>query len=50
MVQLDALGEGDVLFLAGSIPSSMPDDMYEQIMKKLDGKGVLVEVQISGKA
>ena len=25
-------------FLAGSIPSSMPDDMYEKIMARLDGK------------
>ena len=44
MVQLDALGEGDVLFLAGSIPSSMPDDMYEKIMARLDGKGVMIVV------
>ena len=38
------LGEGDVLFLAGSIPSSMPDDMYEQIMARLEGKGVMIVV------
>ena len=44
MKKLEKLGEGDVLFLAGSIPSSMPDDMYEQIMKKLDGKGVMIVV------
>ena len=44
MEKLDALGEGDVLFLAGSIPSSMPDDMYEQIMARLDGKGVMIVV------
>ena len=44
MKKLDALGEGDVLFLAGSIPSSMPDDMYEQIMARLDGKGVMIVV------
>ena len=36
--------EGDVLFLAGSIPSSMPDDMYEKIMARLDGKGVMIVV------
>lgn len=42
MVQLDALGEGDVLFLAGSIPSSMPDDMYRRIMARLEGKGVMI--------
>lgn len=44
MVQLDALGEGDVLFLAGSIPSSMPDDMYRRIMARLEGKGVMIVV------
>ena len=44
MKKLDELGEGDVLFLAGSIPSSMPDDMYEQIMARLDGKGVMIVV------
>ena len=32
MEKLDTLKEGDVLFLAGSIPSSMPDDMYEKIV------------------
>lgn len=44
MEKLDALGEDDVLFLAGSIPSSMPDDMYEQMMARLDGKGVMIVV------
>lgn len=44
MGKLGKLGEGDVLFLAGSIPSSMPDDMYEQIMARLDGKGVMIVV------
>ena len=42
--KLDGLGAGDVLFLAGSIPSSMPDDMYEQIMARLDDKGVMIVV------
>ena len=44
MKKLEELGEGDVLFLAGSIPSSMPDDMYEQIMARLNGKGVMIVV------
>ena len=44
MKKLDRLKEGDVLFLAGSIPSSMPDDMYEKIMARLDGKGVMIVV------
>ena len=44
MQKLDQLKEGDVLFLAGSIPSSMPDDMYERIMARLDKKGVQIIV------
>lgn len=44
MKQLDRLGEGDVLFLSGSIPSSMPDDTYQKIMERLDGRGVQIVV------
>lgn len=44
MKQLDRLGEGDVLFLLGSIPSSMPDDAYQKIMERLDGRGVQIVV------
>ena len=44
MKQLSALGEGDVLFLAGSIPSSMADDAYQKIMEMLDGKGIRIVV------
>lgn len=44
MKHLDRLGEGDVLFLSGSIPSSMPDDAYQKIMERLDGRGVQIVV------
>ena len=44
MKQLGELGEGDVLFLSGSIPSSMPDDAYQKIMAMLDGRGVRIVV------
>lgn len=44
MKQLDRLGEEDVLFLLGSIPSSMPDDAYQKIMERLDGRGVQIVV------
>ena len=33
-----------IRIMAGSIPSSMPDDMYEKIMARLDGKGVMIVV------
>lgn len=44
MTRLDEMGEGDVLFLSGSIPASMPDDTYQKIMERLKGKGVLILV------
>lgn len=37
---LEELGEGDILVLAGSIPSSMPQDVYQQILARLDGRGI----------
>lgn len=48
MRKLDVLGEGDVLVLAGSIPASMPDDMYSRIMEQLEGRGVLFFVDATG--
>ena len=42
--KLECLKEGDVLILAGSIPNTLPEDIYEQIMARLDGKGILIAV------
>lgn len=44
MEKLDVLGTGDVLVLAGSIPNSMPDDIYRRIMERFDGRGVMIVV------
>ena len=44
MKKLDVLGEGDTLILAGSIPNSLPDDMYKRIMESLSGRGVMIVV------
>ena len=38
--KLEALGEGDTLILSGSIPNTLPDDMYEQTLSRLQGKGI----------
>lgn len=46
--RLGGLTEGDVLFLAGSIPASLPDDMYQRIMGKLQKKGILIVVDATG--
>lgn len=44
MEKLNTLKEGDILVLAGSIPSSMPDDIYSRIMQNLQQKGILTVV------
>ena len=44
MTKLDVLKNEDVLVLAGSIPSSMPDDIYKKIMERLIGRGVMIVV------
>ncbi|MDO4295291.1 MAG: 1-phosphofructokinase [bacterium] len=41
LAKIDKLVEGDVLVLAGSIPASMPSDMYHDILKRLEHKGVM---------
>lgn len=38
--KLDSLQSGDTLVLAGSIPHSLPDDVYEKIMVHLQGRGI----------
>lgn len=38
--KLDKLTEGDILVLAGSIPASMPEDVYEKILERLSGKNI----------
>lgn len=44
MEKLDVLEKGDVLILAGSIPGSMPDDIYRKIMERLNGRDVMIAV------
>lgn len=42
--KLDRLEHGDMLVLAGSIPASLPDDVYQRILARLDGRGILFVV------
>lgn len=42
--KLEELQRGDILVLAGSIPGTLPSDIYERIMKKLQGKGIRIVV------
>ena len=39
-VKLDKLSDGDMLVLAGSIPSSLPSDIYERIMQRLSDRKI----------
>lgn len=42
--KLDEIKNGDILVLAGSIPNTLPSDMYENIMKYLNDKDIKVIV------
>lgn len=48
MEKLDHLREGDMLVLAGSIPPSLPDDIYSKMLERLDGRGILTVVDATG--
>lgn len=42
--KLEMIKDGDVLVLAGSIPNSLPSDIYEQIMRLLADKDIKIIV------
>ena len=46
--KLDAMEPGDVLVLAGSIPNSMPDSSYEQILARVQGRNIRSVVDATG--
>ncbi len=45
---LSVLKNGDVLVLAGSVPKSVPDNVYEIIMERFSDKGIKFVVDASG--
>ena len=47
--QLDKLESGDTLVLAGSIPNTLPQDIYENILAKLSGRGIRFVVDATQK-
>lgn len=46
--QLRSLRSGDVLVLAGSIPQSVPDTIYTEILAELHGRDIRVAVDATG--
>lgn len=49
-LKLNALKSGDILVLAGSIPKTLPVDIYERIMKKYGDRGVKLIVDTTGES
>lgn len=48
MKKMDTLQKGDVLVLAGSIPKSMPDTIYMDIMARLQERDIDIVVDATG--
>ncbi|WP_297519297.1 1-phosphofructokinase [uncultured Clostridium sp.] len=46
--KLESLKENDILVLAGSIPSSLPSNIYEVIIQKFDDRGIKFIVDATG--
>lgn len=42
--KLDVLGQDDTLVISGSVPNTLPSDMYEQVMERLAGHDVRIVV------
>ena len=48
--KLDTLISGDILVLAGSVPKTMPTDIYEKIMERLQNKNIKFIVDTTGES
>lgn len=46
--KLEFIKNGDILVLAGSIPSTLPENTYENIMNHLENRGIKIVVDATG--
>lgn len=46
--KLESLKDGDTIVLAGSIPNTLPDDMYEKLLERLSNKKIKAVVDATG--
>ncbi len=46
--KIDILDDGDTIVLAGSVPKSLPSDIYEKILEKISDKNVNAVVDSTG--
>ena len=49
MRKLDMIQDGDVLVLAGSIPKTCPDDIYERMLARVQHKNIMIVVDATKK-
>ncbi|WP_143315083.1 1-phosphofructokinase [Clostridium sp. HBUAS56017] len=48
-IKLEELSNDDILVLAGSIPKTLPENIYETIMQRLNDRGIKFIVDTTGK-
>ncbi len=44
----EEMSDGDILVIAGSVPDTLPPDIYSQIMQRLSGKNIMYIVDTTG--
>lgn len=47
-LRLDRAEKGDVVILSGSVPASLPKTVYEELLGRLSGKGLITVVDADG--
>ena len=49
MERIDRITDGDTIIIAGNVPNTMPDDVYERMVERLQGKDVRIVVDATKK-
>lgn len=49
MQKLDEIQDGDTLILAGSVPKTVPDDIYERMLERISGRDIQIVVDATKK-
>ena len=47
--KVDRINDGDTIVIAGNVPNTMPDDVYERILERIKGKNVRIVVDATKK-
>ena len=46
--KLDALRKGDILIISGNVPTTLPGDIYERMISRIDREGIELIVDATG--